>query len=98
MAGLSPTRLRLGNTALLKLFLRWWTQQERNNARHRRAIHERSETRAPARNQGLGTGARNGLFLGAPLMPNIDLSKTPVRELNAALHRLNPATNETLWT
>jgi len=31
-------------------------------------------------------------------MPNIDLLKTRVRELNAALHRLNPETNETLWT
>jgi len=31
-------------------------------------------------------------------MPNFDLAKTPVRELNAALHRLSPSTNETLWT
>ena len=31
-------------------------------------------------------------------MPNIDLSKTRVRELNAALHQLKPDTNETLWT
>lgn len=30
-------------------------------------------------------------------MPNIDLAKTHVRELNAALHKLNPSTNETLW-
>jgi glutamate synthase domain-containing protein 3 len=31
-------------------------------------------------------------------MPKIDLAKTPVRDLNASLHRLNPETNETLWT
>ena len=31
-------------------------------------------------------------------MPNIDLAKTPVRHLNAALHRLTAETNETLWT
>lgn len=30
-------------------------------------------------------------------MPNIDLAKTRVRELNAALHKLEPLTNETLW-
>lgn len=30
-------------------------------------------------------------------MPNIDLAKTQVRDLNAALHKLNPSTNETLW-
>lgn len=31
-------------------------------------------------------------------MPSIDLSKTSVRELNAALHKLKADTNETLWT
>lgn len=31
-------------------------------------------------------------------MPSIDLSKTSVRELNAALHKLQADTNETLWT
>ena len=30
-------------------------------------------------------------------MPTHDLAATPVRELNAALHRLSPDTNETLW-
>ncbi len=30
-------------------------------------------------------------------MPNVDLLQTPVRELNASLHRLQPDTNETLW-
>ncbi|MFE0752314.1 protein glxC [Inquilinus sp. NPDC058860] len=31
-------------------------------------------------------------------MPVIDLRATPLRELNAALHRLSPDTNETHWT
>jgi glutamate synthase domain-containing protein 3 len=30
-------------------------------------------------------------------MPTVDLAQTPVRELNAALHRLTPDTNETHW-
>jgi glutamate synthase domain-containing protein 3 len=30
-------------------------------------------------------------------MPTIDLARTPVRELNSALHRLHPNTNETHW-
>ncbi|MEK0081820.1 protein glxC [Benzoatithermus flavus] len=30
-------------------------------------------------------------------MPTVDLSVTPLRELNAALHRLGPDTNETHW-
>jgi glutamate synthase domain-containing protein 3 len=30
-------------------------------------------------------------------MPTVDLAQTPVRELNAALHRLAPETNETHW-
>jgi glutamate synthase domain-containing protein 3 len=30
-------------------------------------------------------------------MPVIDLAQTPLRELNAALHRLGPDTNETHW-
>lgn len=30
-------------------------------------------------------------------MPTIDLARTPVRELNGALHRLPPDTNETHW-
>jgi len=31
-------------------------------------------------------------------MPDIDLSVTPLRDLNAALHRLSPNTNERHWT
>ncbi|MCP4383176.1 MAG: protein glxC, partial [Hyphomicrobiales bacterium] len=31
-------------------------------------------------------------------MPDIDLGVTPLRELNAALHRLPPDTNERHWT
>jgi glutamate synthase domain-containing protein 3 len=30
-------------------------------------------------------------------MPVVDLATTPLRELNAALHKLGPATNETHW-
>jgi glutamate synthase domain-containing protein 3 len=30
-------------------------------------------------------------------MPSLDLAKTPLRELNAMLHALAPATNETHW-
>lgn len=30
-------------------------------------------------------------------MPTVDLANTPLRELNAALHRLKPDTNETHW-
>ncbi len=30
-------------------------------------------------------------------MPTVDLARTPLRELNAALHRLAPDTNETHW-
>jgi glutamate synthase domain-containing protein 3 len=30
-------------------------------------------------------------------MPNFDLAKAPLRELNAALHALPPSTNETRW-
>jgi methylamine---glutamate N-methyltransferase subunit B len=30
-------------------------------------------------------------------MPLVDLASTPLRELNAALHRLQPASNETHW-
>ena len=30
-------------------------------------------------------------------MPTVDLAQVPVRELNAALHRLAPETNETHW-
>jgi glutamate synthase domain-containing protein 3 len=30
-------------------------------------------------------------------MPTVDLAQTPVRELNAALHRLTPDTNERHW-
>jgi glutamate synthase domain-containing protein 3 len=30
-------------------------------------------------------------------MPTVDLARTPLRELNAALHRLTPDTNETHW-
>ena len=30
-------------------------------------------------------------------MPEIDLGVTPLRELNAALHRLRPDTNERHW-
>jgi glutamate synthase domain-containing protein 3 len=30
-------------------------------------------------------------------MPTVDLAQTPVRELNAGLHRLTPETNETHW-
>lgn len=30
-------------------------------------------------------------------MPTVDLATTPLRELNAALHRLGPDTNETHW-
>jgi methylamine---glutamate N-methyltransferase subunit B len=30
-------------------------------------------------------------------MPVVDLAATPLRELNAALHKLSPATNETHW-
>jgi methylamine---glutamate N-methyltransferase subunit B len=35
--------------------------------------------------------------MGAALMPTVDLARTPLRELNAALHRLAPDTNETHW-
>jgi glutamate synthase domain-containing protein 3 len=35
--------------------------------------------------------------MGAALMPTIDLAQTSLRELNAALHRLTPDTNETHW-
>ena len=31
-------------------------------------------------------------------MPEVDLGTTPLRELNAALHRLGPDTNESHWT
>jgi len=31
-------------------------------------------------------------------MPEVDLGVTPLRELNAALHRLSPETNERHWT
>jgi methylamine---glutamate N-methyltransferase subunit B len=30
-------------------------------------------------------------------MPTVDLARTPLRELNAALHQLKPDTNETRW-
>src|ERR1700730_3060780 len=30
-------------------------------------------------------------------MPTIDLARTPLRELNSALHKLSPDTNETHW-
>ena len=30
-------------------------------------------------------------------MPTVDLARTPLRELNAALHKLTAATNETHW-
>ena len=30
-------------------------------------------------------------------MPDVDLGSTPLRELNAALHRLHPDTNERHW-
>ena len=30
-------------------------------------------------------------------MPTVDLATTPLRELNAALHRLTPDTNKTYW-
>ena len=30
-------------------------------------------------------------------MPTVDLGKTPLRELNHALHRLKDGTNETDW-
>jgi glutamate synthase domain-containing protein 3 len=30
-------------------------------------------------------------------MPTIDLARTPLRELNSALHKLTPETNETHW-
>jgi methylamine---glutamate N-methyltransferase subunit B len=35
--------------------------------------------------------------MGAALMRTVDLSQTSLRELNAVLHRLKPATNETHW-
>src|ERR1700724_629847 len=31
------------------------------------------------------------------MMPTVDLAQTPLRELNAALHRLKSDTNETSW-
>ena len=31
-------------------------------------------------------------------MPTVDMLQTPIRELNASLHRLQPDTNETLWS
>ena len=45
----------------------------------------------------VGTGAGNRLFLGAPLMPVIDLATSSVRELNQALHGLVAQTNESDW-
>ncbi len=47
--------------------------------------------------RGLGARARHRLFLGTLTMPNVDLAVTPLRELNAALHRLRPDTNERHW-
>jgi methylamine---glutamate N-methyltransferase subunit B len=35
--------------------------------------------------------------MGTALMRTVDLSQTSLRELNAALHRLEPTTNETHW-
>ncbi len=46
---------------------------------------------------GLGARALHRLFLGT-LMPEVDLAKSTLRELNAALHKLRPDTNERLWT
>ena len=52
----------------------------------------------PGIEQGARLGARAGhrLFLGT-LMPEVDLGVTPLRELNAALHKLRPDTNERHW-
>ncbi len=36
----------------------------------------------------LGARARHGLFLGALIVPDVDLGVTPLSELNASLHRL----------
>src|SRR5262249_55058797 len=47
--------------------------------------------------EGLGARSRNRVPLGTALMPTVDLTNTPVRELNAALHRLKTDTNETHW-
>ena len=38
----------------------------------------------------LGAGAGQGVSVGAALMRTVDLSQTSLRELNAALHRLEP--------
>ena len=47
--------------------------------------------------EGVGAGAGQGLPLGTALMPTVDLATRPLRELNAALHRLRTDTNETHW-
>ena len=45
----------------------------------------------------VGAGAGDAVSVGTALMPTVDLAGTPLRELNAALHRLAPDTNETHW-
>ena len=40
---------------------------------------------------------RHRLFLGTRPVPDVDLAATPLRELNAALHKLRPDTNERHW-
>src|ERR1700677_1969149 len=45
----------------------------------------------------MGARSREGLSLGAALMRIVDVSKTSLRELNGALHRLRADTNETHW-
>ncbi len=47
--------------------------------------------------KGLGAGAGTHLPVGTPLMPEFDLARSSVRELNAALHALPADTNETHW-
>ena len=49
------------------------------------------------RGQGVRAAAGHRLRLGADLMPSVDLAASTVRNLNAALHRLRPETNETAW-
>src|SRR5690606_23121692 len=48
-------------------------------------------------NRGAGAGRCLHLEPAGSRMNTIDLSKTPVRELNQRLHDLTPDTNERLW-
>ena len=47
--------------------------------------------------QSVGAGAGHCLPLGIALMLTVDLARSSVRELNTALHRLGPDSNETHW-